>query len=365
MIDMNLTLIFRCFEEVHLGKDVFLVPYYLGKRLGYEVTIVYPLTGTNKNLPSKVRGVNLVPLKSIGNFLIFYKLSSLKYLIRNAHTIDLLMQIHWGKYMAIMAFVYKKLKPNGKTYVKLDSDNDALFRKDYYLKYFVKYIDVFTCELLQAYREILSNLVYSSILKDKLILMPNGFDEEYLKKMHIHERLFEEKENLILTVGDLVRDQKNTQMLLRALEKIDLGEWKVYLIGPICELFEKYIEDFYMKCPNKKEQVLFTGPIYDKKQLWEYYNKAKVFVLTSKFESFALVLNEAKRFRNYLISTPVGAFRDLCDNGKLGISVSQNADEELAERLNEVILGELEIDVYNDYDVTSLSWERMVERIKI
>ncbi|RHR99019.1 glycosyltransferase [Parabacteroides sp. AF14-59] len=195
--------------------------------------------------------------------------------------------------------------------------------------------------------------------------MPNGFDEEYLKKMHIHERLFEEKENLILTVGDLGRDQKNTQMLLRALEKIDLGEWKVYLIGPICELFEKYIEDFYMKCPNKKEQVLFTGPIYDKKQLWEYYNKAKVFVLTSKFESFALVLNEAKRFRNYLISTPVGAFRDLCDNGKLGISVSQNADEELAERLNEVILGELEIDVYNDYDVTSLSWERMVERIKI
>ena len=47
---MNLTLIFRCFEEVHLGKDVFLVPYYLGKRLGYEVTIVYPLTGTNKKL---------------------------------------------------------------------------------------------------------------------------------------------------------------------------------------------------------------------------------------------------------------------------------------------------------------------------
>lgn len=154
-------------------------------------------------------------------------------------------------------------------------------------------------------------------------------------------------------------------MLLRALERIDLRGWKVFLIGPICELFQKDIDDFYMKYPSKKEQVLFTGPIYDKKQLWEYYNKAKVFVLTSKFESFALVLNEAKRFRNYLISTPVGAFYDLCDNGRLGTSVSQNADEELAKRLNEVILGELEINVYNDNDVTSLSWERMVERIKI
>lgn len=38
----NLTLLFYDFEEFHFGKDVFLVPYYLGILYDYSVTIVYP-----------------------------------------------------------------------------------------------------------------------------------------------------------------------------------------------------------------------------------------------------------------------------------------------------------------------------------
>lgn len=44
----NLTLLFENVEHVHLGKDVFLFPYYLGKRYGMNVNIVYPQTPTNK-----------------------------------------------------------------------------------------------------------------------------------------------------------------------------------------------------------------------------------------------------------------------------------------------------------------------------
>ena len=40
----KLTLVFNHFEQEHLGKDVFLVPYYFKQNKGYEVTIVYPLT---------------------------------------------------------------------------------------------------------------------------------------------------------------------------------------------------------------------------------------------------------------------------------------------------------------------------------
>ena len=55
----QLTLIFNHFETEHLGKDVFLVPLYLGKQLGYDVTIVYPLTETNKDFPLQIWGYSL------------------------------------------------------------------------------------------------------------------------------------------------------------------------------------------------------------------------------------------------------------------------------------------------------------------
>lgn len=63
----NLTLIFKHFEIEHFGKDVFLVPYYLGKQYQCDVTIVYPLTKTNQHFPSEVRGVQLRPQKGMRN----------------------------------------------------------------------------------------------------------------------------------------------------------------------------------------------------------------------------------------------------------------------------------------------------------
>lgn len=58
----KLVLVFNDVERVHLVKDVFLVPYYLGKRLDMEVSIVYPPTETNVDLPSSHRGVKLIRL---------------------------------------------------------------------------------------------------------------------------------------------------------------------------------------------------------------------------------------------------------------------------------------------------------------
>ena len=44
----NITLIFGHFEKEHLGKDVFLVPYYLEKLYGGKTTIVNSKTETNR-----------------------------------------------------------------------------------------------------------------------------------------------------------------------------------------------------------------------------------------------------------------------------------------------------------------------------
>lgn len=377
----NLTLIFNHFEKEHLGKDVFLVPYYLGKTLEYDVTIVYPRTATNKDFPKEIKGVRLIPLK-FNKRLAFFPLwrtwNFYMYLIRNAYKIDFLMRFHYTVHSKLMVVLYKLLNPKGTAYVKLDADADVVKKQECYMKNsfrhklsdflsskFLKKVDIVSCETFACY-EILKN---SSLLQykfgNKLKLMPNGFDEELLQSLNIVERNFKDKENLIITVGRLGTYQKNTEMFLRALAQVDLKDWRVCLIGPIEKDFQSIIDNFFKQYPEKIGKVIFTGPIYGKKELWEYYNRAKVFVLTSMYESYALVLNEAQRFHNYIVSTPVGAFEDLSYCGKYGKKVAIDNDKELATAISSIINGNLNVDVYRDFENNSLSWENVVKLLNL
>ena len=380
--DKNLTLIFNHFEKEHLGKDVFLVPYYLGKLLHYDVTIVYPRTVTNVDFPEELKGVRLVPLtfnKRLSFFPLWRTWNFYMYLLRNARSVNFLMRFHYSLHTQLMIILYKLLNRNGKTYVKLDIGFESIERehncqkrswikkmvKAWISRHFIENVNLVSCETAQAYQLLRESPLERFKFGDKLFLMPNGFDEELLESYNLKERTFAEKENLIITVGRLGTPQKNTDMFLRALSNVDLREWKVCLIGPIEESFQSNINAFFGRHPEKKEQVIFTGPIYNKNELWEYYNRAKVFVLTSSWESYGLVLNEAQRFRNYLVSSPVGAFEDLSCYGKYGKKVGLNNDGDLADTLADIVNGKIDIDVYRNFDATSLSWENMVKLLNL
>ena len=154
--------------------------------------------------------------------------------------------------------------------------------------------------------------------------------------------------------------QKNTEMILDALECIELKAWKFILIGPIEEKFHQAIEHFYQKHPEKKEQIIFIGKVNSKKDLWEWYNRAKVFVCTSRWESYGIVLNEAKRFKNYIISTNVGGAADLIEQEKYGSFIKQEDSTDLNRLLSLIVNGAINIDIYQDYDVKQLSYQREI-----
>ena len=194
----------------------------------------------------------------------------------------------------------------------------------------------------------------------KLVLLPNAFDEEAFAASGVSERKFQQKENLIITVGRLGTHQKNTEMILDALGCMELKEWKFVLIGPVENQFRQAIERFYQKYPEKKEQVVFAGKIESKKELWEWYNRAKVFVCTSRWESYGIVLNEAKRFRNYIISTNVGGAGDLIGQEKYGSFVKQEDSADLNRLLSLIVNGAINTDVYQDYDAQQLSYQREI-----
>lgn len=155
-----------------------------------------------------------------------------------------------------------------------------------------------------------------------------------------------DKENVIITCGRLGSYQKNTEMLLKALANVDLKDWKVYLIGPMTgdfslatenRNFREYVKAFFEKYPHIKEKVIFTGAIFDTHVLFEYFRKAKIFVLTSRYEGFGNVLAHARWNSDYIISTDVGGACDMTDNWKYGSKVEQDDAQGLALALNNVL----------------------------
>lgn len=367
----KLVLFFEFFSEEHIGKDPFLVPYYLGKKYGYDVTIMFPDLPNNKNLPSEINGIRLVrlPISKGNNFRLKY-FALYKYIWENAKSIDLFMRFFETSVNRELSLMYKLRNTHGKFYIKMDVNPKSIsdgpdksiirrIRDKFLFSLSNHTVDAISCETQIAFDKLKSKKLYKSF--DNLVVMPNGFDEDLLKSYNIVENSFEKKDNIMLTVGRLGSYPKNTEMLLRSLSKVNLGDWKFYLIGPIDDAFRPKVEVFFEENPGKRNNVIFTGPIYDKKELWEYYNKSKVFVLTSEWESFGLVLVEAKRFRNYILTTPVGAAHDILEKGKFGDLLIGDDDKDLAGKLQQIIDGYTNIDVYENIDPLSLSYENMVK----
>lgn len=369
----KLTLLWRKLNPLEFGKDVILVPYYLGQALGYQTEICCGYSEDVAKLILKAQKKGLTFSKLPLNHNPYQRIPVyIKFLLQNATSIDLLMCFHWKLETFVNILLYKLLNRHGKVYVKLDTASGQewnLAERSYFGKVMRKILytsclkktDVLSCETSQAYTFLCKNSYFSNLMAKKLVLMPNAFDEEEFVTTGVLERNYHQKENLMITVGRLGTHQKNTEMVLAALEHMELKEWKFVFIGPIEDKFNQVIEQFFRRNPEKKEQVLFTGGIDCKKELWEWYNRAKVFVCTSRWESYGIVLSEAKRFRNYIVSTRVGGAEDLIEQDKYGSFIIQEDDKDLSLLLSRIVDGQINIDVYHDYDVRQLSYKNEVK----
>lgn len=354
-------------RNVHFGKDVFLVPYYLGKQLDCEVSIVY--LKCEEVLPTSWRGVHLVPIGGYKwkwlNILCYYF-----YLCKESKRIDYMMRFHLKWHTFLMVSLYKFLNPKGKAYVKADIDpmdipekHEIGVRDKLLIPLFKEKLDVVSCETKWAFKKMKESSSPFFNYGSKLVLMPNGFDEELFSSQKMHVNSFDEKENIMITIGRLGTYQKNTEMLLNALEKVDLKDWKFYLIGSLTEDFKPTWERFVHNHPQKRNKIIYKGEITDKRELFDIYNRAKVFVLTSRFEGYPIVYTEAQRFKNYIISTSVGAAYDVIDDGKYGEMINLSDDSALANSLNRVIQESTNTDVFDSFDMDEISWDKCTGQV--
>lgn len=371
----KLTLLWRRLNSLEFGKDVVLIPYYLGRALGYETEIY---CSYSKDIAKRIHTLQQNGLSYVKEPLSHNPYQRIlvytKILLLNASHINLLMCFHWRLETFINILLYKFLNKRGQVYVKLDTASGQewdLSRRSYLSKLLRKKlyttclnnISILSCETSQAYDFLRLNSDFGCLMAKKLVLMPNAFDEELFATFGITEQRFQQKKDLMITVGRLGAHQKNTEMILESLKHTELKEWKFVFIGPIEDDYNQVIKQFFQEYPDKKEQIVFTGKIDDKKELWEWYNNAKVFVCTSRWESYGIVLNEAKRFRNFIVSTRVGGAEDLIEQGRYGSFVQQEDATDLSRCLSEIINEEINIDVYQNYDVQQLSYQTRIKEV--
>lgn len=299
-------------ENVQLLKDRVIFPYACFRAFGTRLQLITQGTGDYPYL-SYLEGAELVFLPKDGS----YMENAVRYISEHWREIDLLFLFGArGEYMEL-ARTYKSLRPDGIIYLKLDANIDwansfPLSHKPFAV--FLQDCDIISCEARR-----LQVFLYKKWQRP-VEYIPNGV--YYPLYPEAGDARFEDKENMILTVGRLGTAQKNTLLLLYAyaLTFVELKEpWDLVMVGSITPDFQADCDDFCRRYPLLAPHIHLTGNIADKKTLYEYYKRAKIFALPSRLEGGSPnVFSEAAIFGCTVITTGVDAADDMTDYGHVG-----------------------------------------------
>ncbi|MDN5316594.1 MAG: hypothetical protein PWR08_718 [Thermoanaerobacterium sp.] len=304
---LNFVTLFPETENVHLVKDVGMIPFILHKKFCYDSRIVCYNNGDYPYLNNEVKGLKIEFIENSGDV----SYDGYQYLVKNAKNIDVLNVYHLIDRTIMWIVTYKYLNPNGKIFLKLDANENI---KN--VKLSNKLIDILNeCNIVSVETKSLYEYIKNN-WPIEIQYLPNGFyDYDIMREID-----YNDKKNIILTVGRLGTYQKATEILLEAYKLAFpyISNWELKLVGTIEDNFRGYIKEYFSKNPTLIDKVIFTGEITDRKLLEALYIEAKIFCLPSRVEGFPLVFTEAAKNGCYIISTDIPPAYDITDNGKYG-----------------------------------------------
>lgn len=353
-------------ENFHLVKDVGQIPYHMYKEFDYNSKIVTCKNDSDYSyLTDEVKGLEIEFVSKIKLFK--FNLGVIFYLIRNAKKIDILNQFHIRNYTMLYALIYKLLNKKGINYIKTDSNEKeimgrtSIFKKKY-LNIIEKYVDIVSFETKKPVELSIANY---ETLSNKIFKITNGIDKNYVSSLNLENISFQEKDNIIIYVARIGTYQKNTELFLKVLEKVDLKDWKVNIIGSIENHFKPIITEFFRKNSKLEDNVKFLGSITSREEIYKNYSKSKIFCMSSRYEGFPLVFPEALYFGNYIISTDISGAYDITSNEKYGKVIKDDNINEYASVLNNLIsssfLNEKKCEEIKEYAKEEFTWQSIVK----
>lgn len=346
------------FNKMFLSKDTFLIPYYLAKEQNTPLRVIYGSNNGDSELPKTYRGATLagVPRRSVSKWNEIADWG--KYILPKSRNIRSIFfcgcSAHHMILTILLLFLNKKAnvivfgdmeEPQARKFLETGTVSGTGFTawiKHKLSHYFFNHV-TFTVANEKAY--ILMEKAYKKYDWHGLASLHPCLDDELFHELGLNYRPWKEKDNIMVCVGRIGNYQKNTDMMLDAISKLDLRDWKVYFIGPITDSFEvggvstykQKIDDWFTKYPNFLDKIIFTGMIYDQKIIFNYFLRAKIYVSSARHEGFANVYSQAAACGCFIVSTDVGGAQTASNNWKFGMKINQEDPDMMAHHLQMII----------------------------
>ena len=182
-----------------------------------------------------------------------------------------------------------------------------------------------------------------SINKQKIKIINNPIDIQSVISLSEAEvkipSINYKNKNYIVSVGRLAT-VKNYRLLIEAYSKLSkILNYKLVIIGdgPEYQNLQKQITGL-----NLESRIILTGYLENPYPL---IKNANVFVVSSKWEGFNLVLLEALALKRQIVSTdcPCGP-REILDNGRFNLMVPVDNSDALSNGILQIINGEIIFD---------------------
>lgn len=321
-----------------LAKEPAAFGWYLAKNHGWQVTYAY-FAAEEMHDAAFEKYVKLLCLGDEEKFKPELGVA-LEFVRQTAMDYDAIMSFRYGPFSYRMSHIVKKLNPRALMWVKLDMAEggfehfyDGTFlRKIKVLPEYWKsrHVDLFTVETRSYYEQ----LKKMPLFMERIEHLPNGVSMMGADLARL-DRL--PKENIVLAIGRLGTHQKNTELLLYAIESLPkelAADWQFVLVGSYTEELAEKVRTLKERRPDLEDNLVLKGPVYDRAELYELCQRARIFAMPSRWESFGIALAEGTYFGAVAVMTDYGAVvPELTDGGKLGYIVPVGDDEAYAKAL--------------------------------
>lgn len=296
--------LFPDLQQIHINKDVGLIPRIMAKHFNYESKIVC----VNSKEQMKTSDIDVVYLN--GN----KKTEITKYIIKNAKNIDVINTYHLSILDTLCWVVpYKLFNKKGKAYLKMDLS--MKYVEDYTKNKFKLAIRKILCNLydiMSAESTCVKNYM-NKYYQSRIVCEPNGYYWD--NNVNITS-----KEHSIIHVARMGTEEKNSELLINAyIETIYQHDWNLYLVGTMEKEFEQWLNDRIANNIDLLERIKYVGNISNRDEIQKLYSKSSIVALSSRYESFGIVLIEGLSMGCYIVSTAgVDSIHDIVKSENIG-----------------------------------------------
>lgn len=294
---------------------------------GHSVKIVY-LTGSAEIIPNS-QEVEIIKLNLTSVFRLFLCVNSLKSII-NEYNPDI---VHSHMFHSnILCRLTRYITPINKLICTVHNSNEGGKIRMLAYKLTNSKSDINT----NVSHEATASLIKKGAFKaSEIQTIYNGIDVEYFKFNKVDRKIlrnsFGLKENtkVLIAVGSL-STQKDYPNLFNALNKLGSEiDYKVFIVGdgPLRSQLESIVSE-----KRLQKNIIFLGI---RKDIPALLSMSDIFVLSSAWEGFGLVVAEAMACERIVVATDCGGVSEVL--GDTGILVSNKNSIELAEGLKKAL----------------------------